>query len=523
MFDAVDTADELSKDSSLSQDRTVDDGLLDERARSRIRAEMRTPAIVESKASDFDDLAGLLDQDAPRPAPERIAAPRPDTVEDPGLAATLIRLDPDGPERSGSGRAIPDRALHIPRVQGSSPKVDPSLLREAVPDLPAMVRAPLIARTDSELADTAGFGRSPMLANGDVTFDEFLPPASSPSDGQSVWPTPSEAPAPPEPPEPPAAFASPDMIGGKYRVTGVLGEGAMATVFAAEHLLLKHRVAVKVVHDSGSTLIERLRREAESLARVKHPGIVTIHDYDVMPDGRPFIIMERVDGGDLATRLEQGPLSISETVDLGLQVADALAAAHAEGVIHRDLKPANVLLSTSPRGTPQAKLVDFGAANVRDRRPLTIAGGIIGTPAYMAPEQVSGTNVDERTDVHALGLLLYEAATGRQPFQGERFEQCLAKVISHNPPPASTAGAASAELDGVLTRALAKAPSDRFATMGEFAAALRAAIVPRAESRSATQVPEPSVRARGPVPWYAWIGLGVIALLAAVIAALATK
>jgi serine/threonine protein kinase len=189
---------------------------------------------------------------------------------------------------------------------------------------------------------------------------------------------------------------------GPYEVLGPLGSGGMGEVYRGRDTRLDRPVAIKICHEQFS---DRFHREARAISALNHPHICTL--YDVGPD---YLVLELVEGVTLADRLTNGPLAPGEVVTVGAQIADALSAAHTKGIVHRDLKPANIMLTKAG-----AKVLDFGLAKVDDPRADTIVTrGVVGTPAYMAPEQVAGLPCDARTDVFALGLVLYEMALGRK-------------------------------------------------------------------------------------------------------------
>jgi eukaryotic-like serine/threonine-protein kinase len=217
------------------------------------------------------------------------------------------------------------------------------------------------------------------------------------------------------------------VISGRYRVTGTLGHGGMATVYRAVDEQLGREVAVKVFRIGPVDHGERARAEGEMrvLAQLRSPALVTLYDADIADaDGDSYLVMELVPGTDLATRLKDGPLDRTTAANVGSQVADGLAAVHAAGIVHRDVKPANVLLE--PSGA--AKLADFGIALLRDSARVTGTGFVMGTAAYLAPEQVEGREVTGKADVYALGLLLLEAITGRQAFPGTAMESATARL-----------------------------------------------------------------------------------------------
>ncbi|MGN6407121.1 MAG: protein kinase domain-containing protein [Curtobacterium sp.] len=218
------------------------------------------------------------------------------------------------------------------------------------------------------------------------------------------------------------------VFGGRYRVTGTLGHGGMASVYRAVDEQLGREVAVKVFRIGAVDHGERARAEAEiqTLAALRSPALVTLYDAaldDV--DGDSYLVMELVPGSDLATRLREGPLDRATAAGVGAQVAEGLAAAHAQGVVHRDVKPANVLLESDG---VHVKLADFGIALLRDGARATQTGTVIGTAAYIAPEQVLAQPITGKVDVYALGLMLLEALTGKQPFPGSAVESATARL-----------------------------------------------------------------------------------------------
>ena len=228
-----------------------------------------------------------------------------------------------------------------------------------------------------------------------------------------------------------------------YRISSQLGAGGMGVVYAAEDIRLGRPVALKVVQEEFAkepAVVERLRVEARAASALNHPNICTIYDVGESED-RPFIVMELLKGQTLRSKLESGPIRVSELVDIGIQVADALDAAHRSGILHRDIKPANLFLVD--RGV--VKILDFGLAKRLLRQPssattvvgesefMTTQGLVVGTVAYMSPEQVSGEPLDGRTDIFSLGVVLYECATGRLPFTGKTPGVILAAILNHPP------------------------------------------------------------------------------------------
>ncbi len=294
----------------------------------------------------------------------------------------------------------------------------------------------------------------------------------------------------------------PERIG-RYRVVELLGEGGMGRVFAAEDQTLQRRVAVKVLKEWGDSSRRRFLREARAAARISHPNVCPIFEVGEH-GGRPFLATELLTGETLAKRLQRGPLSLHEVLDLARDMLAALGALHESGIVHRDVKPSNVFLTSHG-----AKLLDFGLARDLPRDvtaalasggELTPSGILVGTPGYMAPEQVLGHPVDERADLFATGVILYEALTGRRPFTGASTVQVLSAVLHEDPP--SLTGNPLGVFDPPLRRALAKPPDQRFASAREMTDALEAA--GRAvENRARAAVParEPFVGRKDELAW----------------------
>ena len=217
---------------------------------------------------------------------------------------------------------------------------------------------------------------------------------------------------------------------GPYKISGPIGAGGMGQVFRATDTRLGRSVAIKISHEKFS---DRFEREARVIASLSHPNICTLHDV-----GPNYLVMELIEGETLRDRLKRGKLSIAQTIQYGAQIADALAAAHAKGIVHRDLKPANVMITKAG-----VKVLDFGLAKSEQDPNLTAADMVMGTPAYMAPEQFEGKAADARTDMYALGLLLSEMATGKRTGSGE-------------------ADSVPLVLDRVVKRCLEKDPDERW-------------------------------------------------------------
>ena len=262
---------------------------------------------------------------------------------------------------------------------------------------------------------------------------------------------------------PPSGFFAGLVLDGRYRLESLLGEGGMGTVWIGSQLALQRRVAVKSLRVASPSQRERLRREALALAAVHHPSIVEVHDYGETEDGLPYVVMELVEGESLAARLDRvGAFPAEEAVSLVIPLLEGLAAAHRAGVIHRDIKPDNVVLAEGRAGVAP-KLLDFGIARVdsdADAR-LTLDGGLVGTPAYMAPEQMRNAPTDERVDVWGVGALLYHLLAGEAPFGTQELLVVMRRVLEEPPSYPRKARGLDGRLWGILTAALRKAPDER--------------------------------------------------------------
>jgi len=272
---------------------------------------------------------------------------------------------------------------------------------------------------------------------------------------------------------------------GPYRLLEQVGSGGMATVYKAYHAAMDRYVAIKVLPPHlarDPSFRARFEREARTIARLEHRYILPVHDV-AENDGIPYLVMRYTDSGDFGGLIAAKRLTVARTIEIVAQVAEALAYAHRQGVIHRDVKPANVLLSREG----DALLADFGIAKIyEDTLQLTGEGSMVGTPAYMAPEQLQGKPVDARTDIYALGVVLYQALTGECPFVAET-PLAVAMMHIHNPlrPPRQLNPGISEAIERVILRALAKNPADRYQTAGEMADALRQATAGLAASPAA--------------------------------------
>jgi serine/threonine-protein kinase len=272
-------------------------------------------------------------------------------------------------------------------------------------------------------------------------------------------------------------------IAGKYKILRKLGQGGVGAVFEGELEGIGQRVALKFLNKSfqmDSKTALRFLNEAKGLARLSHPNTVSLHDFGQDEEGHFFISMEFVEGEDLRKYLEQhGRLSPADAVELTLQAADALGDAHGKGLVHRDVKPENIMVRRRARGL-FIKVLDFGLARLVEEGTsrLTNAGTLMGSLRYISPEQASGREVDGRTDIYSLGIVLFEMLTGTQPFIAA-VEVDLLRMHKETPMPhlwESAGDLALPQLDAVIQKATEKDPNERYASMDEFAAALSATL-----------------------------------------------
>lgn len=295
-----------------------------------------------------------------------------------------------------------------------------------------------------------------------------------------------------------------EVIAGKYRIVRRIGEGGMGSVYQAWQLGAEQAVALKFINPqlvAEPEMARRFTNEARTYARLQHPNAVALHDVGQDEHGAPFICMELVQGEDLATILTRaGRLKVEEAVEVGLQVSDVLAHAHALGIVHRDLKPENILVRPGMRGM-HVKVVDFGIARLLGDTNVT-QQGMIGTPGYMAPEQIKSQPVDGRADIYALGIVLFQLVTGRHPFAEVRGFTEMMFAHCNTPTPALQGVVPElqlpAALDAIVQRATRKEPAERFQKMEEVLEALMQ--LQRAAGIPAAPPADPGVAAPAPAP-----------------------
>jgi serine/threonine-protein kinase len=292
----------------------------------------------------------------------------------------------------------------------------------------------------------------------------------------------------------------------RYRIDERLGAGGVGAVYRATQLKLQRAVAIKILQEGlHPSFTARFEREAKSLAALRHPNIVTVTDYGVQ-DGAPYIVMELIEGETLHYRLTRGAMSPEHVLELARQLLRALSFVHEQGVVHRDLKPGNVLLEKLPDDEERVRLLDFGLAKAMGGGPdsegetVTRAGDILGTPSYMAPEQIVGDSIDARTDTYSFGIVLFQMLAGRCPFEGDPVELLRSHLVSPAPALGSkrTDFSVRPELEALIARALAKKREERFQSCAELLAALEAIPMPWLESRATKPPPSKANVKDGP-------------------------
>jgi serine/threonine protein kinase len=263
-----------------------------------------------------------------------------------------------------------------------------------------------------------------------------------------------------------------------FRITELIGRGAMGSVYKATHLLLDKEAAIKLLHNHLCTdeqAIRRFKQEAQSASRLEHPGIVKVTDFGVTPDGQPYLFMDFVEGTSLSSLLRQGPIDSQRALKLCAQVCDALSVAHSKAVVHRDIKPSNLIVTDAGSDDEQIKVVDFGIAKVIEEAKgpaLTQTGEAMGSPPYMSPEQCSARPLDARSDVYSLGCVLYEMIIGHPPFVSSSIYEIVHAHLHSLPEPTG-----NLVLDEIILKAMAKDPAKRYGSAAEFRAALEIAAV----------------------------------------------
>lgn len=291
------------------------------------------------------------------------------------------------------------------------------------------------------------------------------------------------------------------VIKGKYRVIKKLGQGGMAAVYLCEQMVLGRKVALKVLHGAygrDPEFVQRFHHEARLVASLNHRNIVTVYDFDQAEDGSPLIAMEYLEGSDLGNVIREGPMDVEQALRVAIQIGEGLAAAHRAGVIHRDIKPENIMLVGHDQ---EVKLMDFGIARLREMSgmaPLTRQGMIMGTPAYMAPEQIEGTDITEKTDIYAYGIVLYQMLTGDVPFRASTPSALLMKHLQEKPVPVRKLRSdVPVAVERVVMQALEKNPVRRQSNVQEVVGHLRQLV----GQTAALEIPEAARRRWWPWRW----------------------
>lgn len=303
-----------------------------------------------------------------------------------------------------------------------------------------------------------------------------------------------------------ASLSSGSVLHGTYVLEERLGSGGMGTVWRARHLRLPRSVAIKVLHEQAyesEELLLRFRREAEITSQLGHPHIVEVFDFNVLEDGRAYLVMELLEGQSLRERMKAGPrFSTEEAVVILQQVASALARAHRAGIVHRDLKPENVFLLATSGARPHAKVLDFGISKIQGAETvLTKEMSLLGTPRYMSPEQARGESdrVDGRADQFALGAIAYEMLAGKPAFEGGSVAAVLLEVLDKDPAPLeAVAPETPPPLAAAVRRALSKEPSARFRDLEVFGLALGGSALVDAQPGMSAPFSRPSVELTDP-------------------------
>ena len=297
---------------------------------------------------------------------------------------------------------------------------------------------------------------------------------------------------------------------GRYEIKEELGRGTMGVVYEAHDPQIDRRIALKVLKPdwiSSDNIVQRFIKEARAIGRLSHPKIVTV--YDVGQDhGTIYIAMEYLDGQPLKDIIREGRLPLDDNIKIGIQVAEALDYAHSKGIVHRDIKPGNIIYISDKL----VKVTDFGIARVEDSTGLqqTKAGEILGTPMYMSPEQVLGQPVDGRSDIYALGVILYELTTGERPFQGTNLGSLFHAITNEVPPePDRHQSSIPPKVAGLIMKAMDKQPGNRFQNGAEMIEALRRCFGPKQDTVALTK---PAKKSPLGLQWL--IGIAAVLLVA---------
>lgn len=353
----------------------------------------------------------------------------------------------------------------------------------------AAKEAPQRKKSDTALMDSADVGEGASLnANSDAVYLQDGGSASAGVDPANATAAPEqEGSSSPQTDEHLLASTSGylgNLIGktvDKYLIQSMIGEGGMAVVYKAHHTIMERTVVIKVMQGwllSNQKSIERFMRECKVTAKLNHPNIVTVYDVGAINGKAPYLVMEYIKGEALADRIQrQGALSFKTVANIVIQICRGLQEAHNYGIIHRDLKPDNILLQDKSDRPDWVKIVDFGISHFAkgDGQRLTKTGRMVGTPEYIAPEQLKDKPMDNRTDLYAIGIIMYEMLTGKVPFEGESAESILMKHLLEEPTPMvqhKPEFKDGTPFDEIIARLLKKEPDERFQTATELRLAI---------------------------------------------------
>ncbi len=271
------------------------------------------------------------------------------------------------------------------------------------------------------------------------------------------------------------------ILDGKYSINSVFAEGGMAMLYQAQQISVDRTVLIKVMHSSAAYTkgeLQRFEQEAKLLAKLNHPNIVSVYDFGFLEQRLPYLVMEQIPGLNLAEKLRAGALGPKETLRIMMQLCRGLQEAHKLGIVHRDLKPENIILNEDSERPDWVKIVDFGIAHTpgQDGKRLTLAGMIMGTPAYMAPELFSDNQPGPSCDIYSLGVIMFELLTGNLPFSSKEFPALIAKVLQEPAPSFNSVRPEippDTKIEKTVQKCLEKNPANRFTSVGELLAMLQ--------------------------------------------------